>query len=82
MTIKDSSGNTVTVASLGNNQYSFAMPTGKVTVDVAFVPIQSWANPFTDVSESDWFYDGVAYVAQNGLMQGVGGGKFNPILML
>lgn len=33
---------------------------------------------FSDVFEGDWFYNGVAYAAQNGLMQGVGGGKFNP----
>lgn len=40
--------------------------------------VTHWVNPFTDVSESDWFYDGVTYAAQNGLMQGVGGDKFNP----
>lgn len=79
VTVQDANGNTVAIISLGNNQYSFTMPNGKVTVDVTFVPIQEpWTNPFTDVSESDWFYDGVAYVAQNELMQGVGGGRFNP----
>lgn len=79
VTVRDASGNTMIVTSLDNNQYSFTMPNGKVTVDVTFVPIQEpWTNPFTDVSKSDWFYDGVAYVAQSGLMQGVGGGKFNP----
>ena len=77
--VRGVSGNTVAVTSLGNNQYSFTMPSGKVTVAVTFVPIQvSWTNLFTDVSESDWFYGGVAYVVQNGLMQGVGGGRFNP----
>ena len=37
-----------------------------------------WTNPFTDVSESDWFYGDVSYVEQNGLMGSVGNGKFNP----
>ena len=42
------------------------------------VPESPSASAFTDVSERDWFYDGVAYVVWNGLMQGVGGGKFAP----
>lgn len=79
VTVKDSSGKNISVTDNGNGTYTFAMPTSQVTVSVAFVTIEApWVNPFTDMSESDWFYDGVAYVAQNGLMQGVGDGKFNP----
>ena len=37
-----------------------------------------WANPFTDVSEGDRFYDGIAYMVQSGLMTGVGNGEFDP----
>lgn len=29
-----------------------------------------WENPFADVSESDWFYDAVRFVYENGLMVG------------
>lgn len=34
--------------------------------------------PFTDVAEGDWFYDYVAYVYANGLMDGVSATEFNP----
>lgn len=34
--------------------------------------------PFTDVSVGDWFYDYVAYVYANDLMDGVSGTEFNP----
>ena len=34
--------------------------------------------PFSDVTESDWFYDAVTYAYENGLMDGVGMGLFAP----
>lgn len=33
---------------------------------------------FTDVNKTDWFYDDVKYVVENGLMNGTGDGKFSP----
>lgn len=35
-------------------------------------------NIFTDVKNGDWFYNGVMYTYENGLMNGVGNGKFAP----
>jgi hypothetical protein len=37
-----------------------------------------WENPFADVSESDWFYDAVRFVHENGLMVGTGDTAFSP----
>jgi len=37
-----------------------------------------WENPFADVSESDWFYDAVRFVYENGLMVGTGDTAFSP----
>ena len=37
-----------------------------------------WANPFADVSESEWFYGAVEYAAKNGLMNGVSDNEFAP----
>ena len=34
--------------------------------------------PFTDVSDSDWFYDPVVYVYENGLMTGTSATTFEP----
>jgi len=42
-------------------------------------PLENWSSSsFTDVEESNWFYDVVEYAYQLGLMQGTGGGKFSP----
>jgi len=40
--------------------------------------VPPWENPFTDVSESDWFYDAVGFVNKNGLMVGIDNTTFNP----
>jgi hypothetical protein len=37
-----------------------------------------WENPFADVSESDWYYDAVRFVHENGLMVGTGNTAFSP----
>jgi hypothetical protein len=37
-----------------------------------------WENPFADVGESDWFYDAVRFVYENGLMVGTGDTAFSP----
>lgn len=37
-----------------------------------------WKNPFIDVSENDWFFDYVKYVAKNGLMNGMSENTFEP----
>lgn len=33
---------------------------------------------FTDVKETDWFYDAVGYVYKNGMMSGTGNNQFSP----
>ena len=35
-------------------------------------------DPFTDVKETDWFYDAVGYVYENGMMSGTGNNQFSP----
>ena len=52
------------------------MPAHDVTVSAYFAP--SGGLPFTDVSRGDWFYEYVAYVYENGLMDGVSGTSFAP----
>lgn len=37
-----------------------------------------WSNPFSDVSKSDWFYDGVEYVCGKGIFNGVSNTSFQP----
>jgi|GEM_PF-1975830 len=37
-----------------------------------------WSNPFSDVKDTDWFYDAVKFVSSQGLMNGTGADKFAP----
>lgn len=42
-------------------------------------PVETpWHNPFTDVSEGDWYYDAVRFVNEQGLMSGYSDGRFGP----
>jgi hypothetical protein len=38
----------------------------------------SWINPFGDVKETDWFYNSVRYVSENGIMSGTSADLFSP----
>jgi hypothetical protein len=39
---------------------------------------EPWQNPFTDVKDSDWFYDNVQYVVTKGLFNGTSATTFAP----
>lgn len=39
---------------------------------------QAWTNPYSDVSESNWYYENVKYVTQEGLFDAAGAGVFGP----
>ena len=41
-------------------------------------PGTGFENPFTDVSENDWFFNDVKFVYQNGLMNGTSATTFSP----
>lgn len=41
---------------------------------------KEYVNPFKDVRETDWFYDAVKFVSENGLMIGTGTDTFGPEL--
>ena len=77
VTVTDSKGNTITVTDKGDGKFSFTMPDGKVDVKVTFVksevkPDQPSKSGFVDVPENSWYADAADFVAQRGLMSGVG----------
>ena len=39
---------------------------------------KKWNNPFTDVKESDWFYDAIRYVNKHELFKGISNTEFAP----
>lgn len=53
-----------------------------LTLCLSLLPTAAFAGnsslPFSDVNESDWFYDGVEFVTQQGLMAGTGAAAFEP----
>lgn len=87
-----SAGTTITVTATPDNGYelayitvdgerisgtSFTMPDHDVTVRVYFTNGAATL-PFTDVNTGDWFFDYVAYVYANGLMDGTSATTFEP----
>jgi hypothetical protein len=43
-----------------------------------YTPAIPWINPFTDVRESDWFYEAVKFAHQRGLVSGTSATTFSP----
>ena len=78
VTVTDRFGDAVRVTEQADGTYTFVMPDGQVTVEVTFLQGEAPDLPFSDVTESDWFYDAVTYAYENGLMDGVGAGLFAP----
>ena len=81
ITVTDSKGNQITVTDKGNGKFSFTMPDSKVDVKATFVksevkPDQPSKTTFVDVPENSWYADAADFVAQRGLMSGVGENLF------
>lgn len=67
--------------------YTFTDVSKKHTIKAAFALADEQRNPqtgvdmnFEDVSETDWFYESVAYVFDEGLMNGTSATTFSPYL--
>ena len=80
LTVTDKNGNSIKLTDQGNGKYTFTMPASKVSASASFaeVEVPAPALPFADVTASDWFYDAVAYVYNNGLMTGTSDTTFSP----
>jgi len=48
------------------------------TIEAVFVKLP-WKSPYKDVDEMDVYFDGVAYVTENGIMNGVSYNRFAPL---
>ncbi|NLL46381.1 MAG: S-layer homology domain-containing protein [Clostridiales bacterium] len=48
------------------------------TIHSEISPTPEQINPFADISKSDWFYDDVLYVLENGIFNGSGEDTFSP----
>lgn len=76
LTVTDKDGKKIDLTDKGDNKFTFVMPAGSVTVKATFKVAPK--TPFTDVAESAWYADAVAYVYENGMMKGTSDTKFSP----
>ena len=84
LTVTAKNGDTIKLTEKSSNKFTFKMPGSKVTVEAVFVKENSEKPvvtlPFADVTTGDWFYDAVAYVYGNDLMNGTSATAFSPYL--
>lgn len=80
LTVMDQNSHSVTLTDQGEETYTFTMPEGKVTVEATFQAAkeESPVNVFLDIDPEAWYYDGVKYAVENGLMSGTGADTFGP----
>lgn len=74
--VTTASGKKVPVTRTGENRYVFEMPSGSVSIQVTYKAEEKVV--YTDVSPYAWYAEAVEYVTVQGLMNGVGEGKFVP----
>lgn len=81
LTVTTASGTSVPVANQSSGKYTFTMPAAAVTVKAVFAAQETDPDfPFADVAKGSWYYEGVRYAYENGLMSGTGEGIFSPDL--
>ncbi len=77
--VLDSKGNEVALTKEADNKYTFIMPDGKGTVDAKFVKADGSSDAaFSDVPDTHWAIKEITWAAENGIMNGIGGGQFAP----
>ena len=77
LTVTDKDGNRLSLSDKGNGKYTFTMPSGKVSVDVAFSKIET-AISFRDVKQGDYYYDAVKWAVEKDITEGTSATTFSP----
>lgn len=77
VTVTDRSGRDVRVTAERDGTYTFEQPKGRVTIAVTFVR-EGTSTFFTDVAETYWAYDEIAWAYENGYVNGVTATTFAP----
>ena len=79
ISVTDSKGNELKLYTKDGSKYTFTMPNSRVNIHVSFVvSAQADANPFTDVSISDYYYEAVLWAVENGVTNGTSATTFGP----
>ena len=78
LTVTDRDGEERKLTEKSENKYTFTMPDTSVTVEATFVEEGAVTLPFTDVKESDWYYEAVCYTYEHHMMTGTSDTRFAP----
>ena len=86
LTVKDEKGNVLTLTKLSDTEYTFRMPSGKVTVSADFMEVKTVCPQdetcvyakFTDTDTKAWYHDGIHFCVENGYMKGISDTQFAP----
>ncbi len=79
LTVTDKNGSAVKLTKKSDTQYTFTMPTSKVTVEASFAKIGEQPEvAFVDVSTGTYYYDAVAWAVENGVTSGTSATTFSP----
>lgn len=77
VTVTDRNGREVKVTAERDGTYTFTQPRGRVTISVTFVR-EGGSTSFSDVPESFWAYDEIAWAYDNGYVNGTSASAFSP----
>ena len=79
LTVVDKDGDELKLKSKGDNKYTFTMPKGKVTVKATFAAVEEEVEAsFSDVAESDSYFNAVEWAVAEGITTGYANGTFLP----
>ena len=79
LTVTDSKGGELKLSTRDGSKYTFTMPASLVNVKVSFRLIETGpVNPFTDVSQGDYYYDAVLWAVEKGVTAGTSATAFGP----
>ena len=82
LSVQSADGKDVKCREQGEGKYSFTMPKTDVTVSAVFTKDETEKtvvqNPFTDVSEGEYYYDAVLWALENDITTGIDRTHFGP----
>lgn len=78
VTVTDKDGKAVELTKVNDNQYTFTMPDGKVTVKATFTKVDAPATGFTDVAADAYYADAVKWAVDKGITNGLTATTFGP----
>lgn len=77
--VTNKDGDSIKLTKKDDNKFTFKMPGSRVEVEASFKKtVEEPTNPFTDVYESNYYYDAVLWAVENGVTNGTSATTFGP----